>query len=103
MIEELDNWYWELKPKEIQQSMGSFLRHYEDYMEILRAHVHMLETHISAKDGNLTISVEGASITLKKGGAVVIKANDIVIEAMGNVEIKAGRNLVTKGSKIIQN
>jgi hypothetical protein len=102
MNEELQGWYFEVKPKEVEQKMGYILRHYEEYLSILRAHIEQLEKLISIQDGNAEIRIEGASITLRRGGAIIVKANDIVIEAIGNVEIKAGRSLVTKAAKIVQ-
>jgi type VI secretion system secreted protein VgrG len=44
-----------------------------------------------------------ASVILKKDGTVSIRAKDIEIAASGTVAIKASRDLVLKGAKILQN
>jgi hypothetical protein len=51
----------------------------------------------------VTIKCGSASITLKKDGTVTIKGKDIAIEASGDATLKAGKNIVLKGKKIVEN
>jgi hypothetical protein len=44
-----------------------------------------------------------ASVILKKDGTVSIRAKDFEIAASGTVTIKASRDVVLKGAKILQN
>ncbi|WP_342113457.1 type VI secretion system Vgr family protein [Pseudoduganella sp. OTU4001] len=52
---------------------------------------------------SVTIKTGNASITMKKDGTVIIKGKDITIDASGKVNVKAGGDIVMKGSKILQN
>jgi type VI secretion system secreted protein VgrG len=49
----------------------------------------------------VTIKCGAASMTLKKDGTVAIKGKDIMIEAAGNATLKAGKDIVLKGQKIV--
>ena len=40
---------------------------------------------------------------MKKDGTITIKGKDITIEGSGKINVKAGANVVMKGSKILQN
>jgi type VI secretion system secreted protein VgrG len=51
----------------------------------------------------LTIKCGAASITLKKDGTVTIRGKDIVIDGSGDATIKAAKNIVLKGQKILEN
>jgi type VI secretion system secreted protein VgrG len=51
----------------------------------------------------VTIKCGAASITLKKDGTVTIKGKDIVIDASGDGTFKAGKNILLKGHKILDN
>jgi type VI secretion system secreted protein VgrG len=51
----------------------------------------------------VTLKCGGASITLKKDGTVTIKGKDIVIDAAGDATIKASKNIVLKGQKVLEN
>ena len=51
----------------------------------------------------VTIKCGAASITLKKDGTVTIKGKDIVVDASGDATFKAGKNIVLKGQKILEN
>lgn len=57
---------------------------------------------INAGD-SITLSTGKASITMKKDGTIVIDGKDISVTGSGEISIKAGGNLVLKGTKIIQN
>jgi type VI secretion system secreted protein VgrG len=57
---------------------------------------------INAGD-SVTIKTGSASITMKKDGTIQIKGKDITIEGSGKINIKAGGDIVMKGSKILQN
>ncbi len=52
---------------------------------------------------SLTIKVGKVMIHLKKDGTVQIQAADIKIKASGKVDLKASKNVILKGSKIMQN
>src|SRR5262245_38387756 len=51
----------------------------------------------------LTIKCGNASITLRKDGTVAIRGRDFVVEASGDATLKAAKNLVLKGSRIVEN
>jgi type VI secretion system secreted protein VgrG len=51
----------------------------------------------------ITIKTGSASITMKKDGTISIKGKDITIEGSGKINVKAGGDIVMKGSKIQQN
>jgi type VI secretion system secreted protein VgrG len=44
-----------------------------------------------------------ASITLKKDGTITIKGKDLKLDGSGKVNVKAGSDVVIKGSKVMQN
>jgi len=44
-----------------------------------------------------------SSIVLKKDGTITIKGKDIKVQGSGKIEIKASKDIVMKGSKILQN
>jgi type VI secretion system secreted protein VgrG len=49
----------------------------------------------------VTIQAGAASITLRKDGTVTIKGKDIVIEGTGDAAIKAGKDVILKGKKVL--
>jgi len=51
----------------------------------------------------LTIKVGKATITMKKDGTVNIKGKDISMDASGEITIKAKKNVVIKGKKVLAN
>ena len=57
---------------------------------------------ISAAD-SITLSTGSASITMKKDGTIVIKGKDITVDGSGKINVKASKDIVMKGSKILQN
>ncbi|HEY1305501.1 MAG TPA: type VI secretion system tip protein TssI/VgrG [Vicinamibacterales bacterium] len=52
---------------------------------------------------SVSITTGSASITMKKDGTIHIKGKDITIEGSGAINIKASKDIVMKGSKILQN
>jgi len=52
---------------------------------------------------SITITTGSASICMKKDGTIVIKGKDITVDASGKINVKAGSDIVMKGSKILQN
>jgi type VI secretion system secreted protein VgrG len=52
---------------------------------------------------SVTIKTGSASITMKKDGTIVIKGKDITIDGSGKINVKASKDIVMKGSKILQN
>lgn len=57
---------------------------------------------LSAAD-SITLTTGSASITMKKDGTIVISGKNITIDGSGAIDIKANRNVVIKGQKILQN
>jgi type VI secretion system secreted protein VgrG len=57
---------------------------------------------VTAAD-SISITTGSASITMKKDGTITIKGKDITIEGSGAINVKASKNIVMKGSKILQN
>jgi type VI secretion system secreted protein VgrG len=57
---------------------------------------------ITAGD-SISITTGSASITMKKDGTVYIKGKDITVEGSGAINAKASKDIVMKGSKILQN
>ncbi|MGD9169063.1 MAG: type VI secretion system tip protein TssI/VgrG [Candidatus Thiodiazotropha sp.] len=52
---------------------------------------------------SVTIKTGKASITMKKDGTVSIQGKDITIKGSGGVNVKASKNVVIKGKKVLQN
>jgi len=57
---------------------------------------------VTAAD-SIVIKTGDASITMKKDGTILIKGKDITIEGSGAINVKASKDIVMKGSKILQN
>jgi type VI secretion system secreted protein VgrG len=51
----------------------------------------------------ITIKAGAASITLKKDGTITIKGKDITLDGDGKINVKAGGDVILKGSKVTQN
>jgi len=51
----------------------------------------------------VTIKTGSASIEMKKDGTITIKGKDITIDGSGKINVKASKDVVIKGSKILQN
>jgi len=52
---------------------------------------------------SITFRTGDASITLKKDGTITVKGKDITCDGSGQINVKAGKNIVMKGQKILQN
>ncbi len=52
---------------------------------------------------SITLTTGSASITMKKDGTITIRGKDITIDGSGAINIKASKNVVIKGQKILQN
>ena len=52
---------------------------------------------------SITLTTGAASITMKKDGTIMIRGKNITIDGSGAINIKANRNVVIKGQKILQN
>ncbi|MCG6657502.1 type VI secretion system tip protein VgrG [Halomonas campisalis] len=59
---------------------------------------------LSIEAGDQVVMRTGqSSITMKKDGSITIQGKDITIQGSGGVQIKAGKDVVIKGKKILQN
>ena len=52
---------------------------------------------------SLTLRVGDASLTMRKDGSILLKGKDISIEGTGRVSVKASKDIVMKGQKILDN
>ncbi|SDG36778.1 type VI secretion system secreted protein VgrG [Pseudomonas benzenivorans] len=52
---------------------------------------------------SITLTTGSASITMQKDGTITIRGKDITIDGSGAINIKASKNVVIKGQKILQN
>ncbi|WP_053188024.1 type VI secretion system Vgr family protein [Pseudomonas thivervalensis] len=52
---------------------------------------------------SISLTTGDASITLKKDGTIMISGKNITLDGSGAIKIKADRNVVVKGQKILQN
>jgi type VI secretion system secreted protein VgrG len=60
--------------------------------------------HFSLDAGDsITLTTGAASISMKKDGTIVISGKNITIDGSGAINIKASKNVVVKGQKILQN
>ncbi|MDU9032195.1 type VI secretion system tip protein TssI/VgrG [Pseudomonas corrugata] len=60
--------------------------------------------HFSVTAGDsITLTTGAASITMKKDGTIMISGKNITLDGSGAINIKANRNVVVKGQKILQN
>ncbi len=51
----------------------------------------------------ITITCGDASISMKKDGTIQIKGKDITLDGSGKINVKAGGDIIIKGSKVNQN
>src|SRR5215211_1456092 len=49
------------------------------------------------------IKAGDSSVTAKKSGDITVKGKDVIVDASGRVNCKASKDIVLKGSKILQN
>ena len=52
---------------------------------------------------SIVLKTGSASISMKKDGTITIQGKDITIKGSGGINIKAGKNVVIKGRKVLQN
>ncbi|KAB0547007.1 type VI secretion system tip protein VgrG [Pseudomonas argentinensis] len=52
---------------------------------------------------SITLQTGAASITMKKDGTIVIRGKNISVDGSGAINVKAAKNIVMKGQKILQN
>jgi type VI secretion system secreted protein VgrG len=52
---------------------------------------------------SVSIKTGSSSILMKKDGTITIKGKDITIEGSGKINVKASKDVVIKGSKVLQN
>ena len=52
---------------------------------------------------SISLTTGDASITMKKDGTIMISGKNITIDGSGAIKIKANKNVVVKGQKILQN
>jgi hypothetical protein len=72
-------------------------------LQELWAQVEQLQESIAAVGDEIVLKTGDASIVLKKDGTITIKGKTITIDGSGDVRIKATRDMVLKGQKILQN
>jgi hypothetical protein len=77
--------------------------HLTNAVRALSDEVNDINQCITASTGSVLIKCGAASIELKRDGTIKIKGKDISIEGTGKVDVKAGGQLILKGSKIQQN
>jgi len=51
----------------------------------------------------IVLKTGSASITMKKDGTIAIQGKDITIKGSGKINVKASKNIVMKGQKILEN
>lgn len=52
---------------------------------------------------SITLTTGASSLTMKKDGSITIRGKNIIIDGSGAINIKANKNVVIKGQKILQN
>jgi type VI secretion system secreted protein VgrG len=57
---------------------------------------------ITAGD-SITLTTGAASIVMRKDGTIIISGKDITVDGSGAINVKASKNVVMKGQKILQN
>ncbi len=57
---------------------------------------------ITAAD-SISLTTGSASIVMKKDGTITISGKDITVNGSGKINVKASKNIVMKGQKILQN
>ncbi|SDH22182.1 type VI secretion system secreted protein VgrG [Pseudomonas flavescens] len=65
--------------------------------------LHVGKNFVLKAGDSITLQTGAASITMKKDGTIVIRGKNISIDGSGAINVKAARNIVMKGQKILQN
>jgi hypothetical protein len=89
-----------------QDPTGSQLpavQHLTRVLRVLWREVERLERSVRVSNGEILLQSGEASIVLKRDGTIVIRGNQVVVEAAADFTAKALRNIVLKGAKILQN
>ncbi len=79
------------------------VQHLTNVLRVPWREVERLERQVSVSEGEIVLRNGDASVILKRDGTIVVKGNSVTIEASGDIQLKAGRNVVLKGLKILQN
>lgn len=74
-----------------------------EMIKTLQARIESLERGPAESDAVRLIKVGDASVLMRKDGTIELRGKDVAIRASGQIEIKAGRDLVLKGSNIREN
>lgn len=65
--------------------------------------IESLQEAIIMHANEITLKTGDASIVLKRDGTITITGKDITIKGSGKVSLKADKDIVLKGSKIVEN
>ncbi|KIQ01201.1 MULTISPECIES: type VI secretion system tip protein VgrG [Pseudomonas] len=65
--------------------------------------LHVGKNFVLKAGDSITLQTGAASITMKKDGTIVIRGKNISIDGSGAINVKAAKNIVMKGQKILQN
>lgn len=58
---------------------------------------------VISSDKDIALQCGDAEIVLKKDGSIFIKGKDIKIDGSGKIDVKAAKDMIMKGQKILQN
>ncbi|CAH0268816.1 Actin cross-linking toxin VgrG1 [Pseudomonas sp. Bi70] len=65
--------------------------------------LHVGKNFVLKAGDSITLQTGAASITMKKDGTIAIRGKNISIDGSGAINVKAAKNIVMKGQKILQN
>ncbi|UCJ17768.1 type VI secretion system tip protein VgrG [Pseudomonas sp. MM211] len=65
--------------------------------------LHVGKNFVLKAGDSITLQTGAASIVMKKDGTIVIRGKNISIDGSGAINVKAAKNIVMKGQKILQN
>ena len=69
----------------------------------LEERLFILEQALRVTQGEVNLTVEDSSLTMKKDGTINLRGKEITLNAFGKINIKASSDLVLKGSRILEN
>ena len=61
------------------------------------------KNYVLTAGDSITIKTGKAMLVMKKDGTIALKGKDLLIEGSGKIDIKASKDIVMKGKKILQN